>query len=193
MDQTEAVINKELTLSAKVENAAADAKVVWASSDEKVATVADGKVTPVADGTATISATVGTAKAECKVTVDKTAPAIEKGEVADYKTLKVTFKEAGKAADGAKIEVFKDGSTKAMTDVTATVAEDGLTATVTAEKFAVAEYTVKFTGYTDKVGNAFADKTNTVNITKEESIAVNFKPVCETVGVETDEKKCRKI
>ena len=84
MDQTEAVINKELTLSAKVENAAADAKVVWASSDEKVATVADGKVTPVADGTATISATVGTAKAECKVTVDKTAPAIEKGEVVDY-------------------------------------------------------------------------------------------------------------
>ena len=189
MDQTEAVINKELTLSAKVENAAADAKVVWASSDEKVATVADGKVTPVADGTATISATVGTAKAECKVTVDKTAPAIEKGEVVDYKTLKVTFKEAVKAADGAKIEVFKDGSTKAMTDVTATVAEDGLTATVTAEKFAVAEYTVKFTGYTDKVGNAFATNTNLVDITKEESIAVNFKLVCETVGVETDEKK----
>lgn len=44
--------------------------VVWSSSDEAVATVADGVVTAVAAGTATITASYGTHKAVCTVTVN---------------------------------------------------------------------------------------------------------------------------
>lgn len=43
--------------------------VVWASSNESAATVADGVVTPVANGATTITATVGGFTAECAVTV----------------------------------------------------------------------------------------------------------------------------
>ncbi len=43
--------------------------VTWASSNEEVATVANGKVTAVAEGTANITATYGDFKAVCKVTV----------------------------------------------------------------------------------------------------------------------------
>lgn len=50
----------------------ADATVVWESSDEEVATVADGVVTAVAEGTATITATIDgtTVSATCDVLVD---------------------------------------------------------------------------------------------------------------------------
>lgn len=44
--------------------------VVWSSSDEAVATVADGVVTAVAAGTVTITASYGTHKAVCTVTVN---------------------------------------------------------------------------------------------------------------------------
>lgn len=44
--------------------------VVWSSSDETVATVADGVVTAVAAGTVTITASYGTHKAVCTVTVN---------------------------------------------------------------------------------------------------------------------------
>lgn len=43
--------------------------ITWASSDETVATVADGKVEAVEAGTAEISATVGSSKAVCTVIV----------------------------------------------------------------------------------------------------------------------------
>lgn len=46
--------------------------VVWASSDEAVATVSpEGKVKAVAEGEATVSVTAGDVKAECKVVVEK--------------------------------------------------------------------------------------------------------------------------
>ena len=49
---------------------ATDKTVTWTSSDEKVATVADGKVTAVANGTATITAATKNGKtATCTVTV----------------------------------------------------------------------------------------------------------------------------
>lgn len=50
---------------------AADKTVTWTSSDEKIATVADGKITAVAPGTATITATAGGKSATCTVTVAK--------------------------------------------------------------------------------------------------------------------------
>ena len=60
------------TLTATVTPENATDAVVWSSSNEKVATVADGVVTAVAEGTATItaaSASDPTIKAECVVTV----------------------------------------------------------------------------------------------------------------------------
>ncbi len=48
---------------------ATDPTVTWSSSDEKVATVANGKVTAVAAGSATITAKAGDKSATCMVTV----------------------------------------------------------------------------------------------------------------------------
>lgn len=56
---------------------AADKTVTWTSSDEKIATVADGKITAVAPGTATITATAGGKSATCTVTVAKEAQIIK--------------------------------------------------------------------------------------------------------------------
>ena len=50
---------------------ATDPTVTWTTSDESVATVADGKVTAVAPGTATIMAQAGEKTATCAVTVEK--------------------------------------------------------------------------------------------------------------------------
>lgn len=65
-------IGKTGKLTATVTTGAEDKSVTWSSSDEAVATVADGTVTAVAEGNATITAAVkdGT-KAECAVTVKK--------------------------------------------------------------------------------------------------------------------------
>lgn len=58
------------TLAATVEpETASDKTVTWSSSDETVATVADGVVTAVAAGTAAITARAGDQEAVCTVTV----------------------------------------------------------------------------------------------------------------------------
>ncbi len=59
--------------------------VVWASSDETVATVSpEGKVKAVAEGEATVSVTAGDVKAECKVVVEKKKAAATGWAVGDY-------------------------------------------------------------------------------------------------------------
>ena len=95
LDKTEAsmtVGGETLTLTATVAPANATNKTVtWTSSDESVATVADGVVTAVAAGTATITATAtnGTAdtsddfSATCEVTVSTTVTANE-GATGEY-------------------------------------------------------------------------------------------------------------
>ena len=74
LDKTEAALNigETLTLTATVApDNATDQTVTWTSSDETVATVADGVVTAVAVGTATITVTTtdGAKTATCAVTV----------------------------------------------------------------------------------------------------------------------------
>lgn len=61
---------QSFTITAEVQpENATDKTVVWTSSDESVATVADGVVTAVAAGNATITAASGDASATCEVTV----------------------------------------------------------------------------------------------------------------------------
>ena len=70
---------KTVTLTVTVTPSDTTDTVVWTSSDESVATVsAEGVVTGVKAGTAVITATAGSVKAECTVTVSKPAPAVTK-------------------------------------------------------------------------------------------------------------------
>ena len=76
LSATEATINvgatEALAVTAVTPDNATDKTVTWSSSDEAVATVADGVVTAVAAGTATITATANDGsgvKATCEVTV----------------------------------------------------------------------------------------------------------------------------
>ena len=63
-------IKDVLTLVATVEPADADDKTLtWTSSDESVATVDNGKITAVGKGSAVITASIGTLKVSCNVTV----------------------------------------------------------------------------------------------------------------------------
>ena len=93
LDKTSAEIEvgKTLTLTATVapENAT-NKNVTWASSDEKIATVADGVVTAVAEGTATITVKTedGGKTATCAITVTKAAEAPSLTLVVDPTTLK---------------------------------------------------------------------------------------------------------
>ena len=77
-ETAELSIDETLQLTATVapENTT-DKTIVWASSDEAVATVsAEGLVTALAEGTASITATCGDAVATCAVTVSKIAQTI---------------------------------------------------------------------------------------------------------------------
>ena len=73
LDRTSLALNpkeeEKLTVTFHPANAT-DKTVVWSSSDEKVAKVADGTVTAVAPGLATITARAGKATAECTVKVN---------------------------------------------------------------------------------------------------------------------------
>ncbi len=82
LDKTEISITEgeTATLTATVSpEDATDKSVLWASSNEAVATVADGVVTAVAEGTAKITVTTvdGEKTAECVVTVTKKAAPID--------------------------------------------------------------------------------------------------------------------
>lgn len=66
---------ESVQLEAKLENAPEGASVIWSSSDETVAKVSrTGLVTAIAAGDVTITASCGTSKAECAVSVAMAAP-----------------------------------------------------------------------------------------------------------------------
>lgn len=63
-----------LTVTVLPEDHTDEVVLAWTSSDETVATVADGEVTAVGGGTATITVTAGTLQATCEVTVTSDDP-----------------------------------------------------------------------------------------------------------------------
>ena len=79
LDKTELTLHptEKTALTATVTPADTTDAVVWTSSNDAVATVKDGVVTAKSEGTATITATCGSVKAECAVTVLPPVPASE--------------------------------------------------------------------------------------------------------------------
>ena len=75
-------IGESETLTATVmPSNATDKSVTWTSSDQAVATVANGKITAVGSGTAMITATTGNGKtAICRITVNAAIPEITQVE-----------------------------------------------------------------------------------------------------------------
>lgn len=68
----EMIIGETVQLSASVQPSNATEKTIsWATSNQSVATVADGKVTALAEGFSTITASCGGKSATCQVTVSK--------------------------------------------------------------------------------------------------------------------------
>lgn len=106
-----------------------DKTVTWSSADEKIATVKNGVVTAKATGTTKITATVGTHKAECTVTVNakltgiKVTPekvTVEKGQTAN---LNVAYLPADTTDD-------KTVTWKSENEKVATVDENGVVTAV---------------------------------------------------------------
>lgn len=71
LDKNNATLNvgKTLKLNATITPENMTNKLVWASSNQNIATVKDGVITAIAKGTTTITAKIDNIKAECKVTV----------------------------------------------------------------------------------------------------------------------------
>jgi uncharacterized protein YjdB len=89
---TSAVLGVKETKTLKVTGTST--KVQWTSSNQKVATVStSGKITGVGKGTATITATIGSTKKTCKVTVEK--PSISKKSATLAAGSKLTLKMSG--------------------------------------------------------------------------------------------------
>lgn len=84
-------IGASRTLTATVIPSYAEDPVIWASSDEDVAVVADGVVTVVGVGTCTITATAGSVSATCAVSVSV--------ELTGYSKYKNTSFEAGTSSN----------------------------------------------------------------------------------------------
>ncbi|WP_055679872.1 Ig-like domain-containing protein [Secundilactobacillus kimchicus] len=145
-------IGKTVVLTATVApETATDKTVVWASSDDKIATVKDGTVTFVAAGTADITATVGGKSATTKVTVKTPVVAVTKitldpatASVEAGKTVALTAKvEPDNATDKTvawtssddKIATVKDGTVTGVVageaTITGTSADGKVTGTAT--------------------------------------------------------------
>ena len=106
-----------------------DKTVTWSSADEKIATVKNGVVTAKATGTTKITATVGTHKAECTVTVNAKLTGIkvvtvEKGQKAN---LNVTYLPADTTDEKAV-------TWKSENESVATVDENGVVTAVAGGK-----------------------------------------------------------
>ena len=116
---------------------ATDKTVIWASSNQSVATVAEGKVTAVAEGKTTITASSGGKSANCSITVskgtvdvtsvelNKTELALTEGEsetlVATVKPDDATDKTVTWSSSNESIATVIDGKVTALAEGTATI------------------------------------------------------------------------
>ena len=114
-------------------------KVVWGTSNSKVATVKNGEVTGVQSGTATITAKAGSLKATCTVTVKKPSITLSKTsltiQLGKSSTLKATVKGKSKtvtwkSSDSGVATVDKNGKVTGKKEgtVTITAKANGVTA-----------------------------------------------------------------
>ena len=118
VDKNETVMNKigdtvQLTVNVEPKDAG-NKKIIWTSSDPKVATVDEtGKVTALAEGTAVITATTedGSFTATCKVTVKASATEnTESTENTDAETVSAKQQEKNELALNAGLKVSQTGS-----------------------------------------------------------------------------------
>lgn len=66
-------------------------KIVWTSSNKKIATVKNGKITGVSKGKATITAQIGTLKAYCDIVVKKSSKPVKNNKPIDWTVFSVKF------------------------------------------------------------------------------------------------------
>ena len=170
-----------VTLTATVKDAngkeIASPKITWASDNTDAASVDDkGVVTGVKDGVANITAKVDSVTSDpCAVTVDGTAPKIDKAEVTGSQEITVFFSEAVK---GEPVVTVSNASATKL-EATAKLAEDGKSLVLTCAKaLEDGTYSVVINGLTDLAGNELA-KDATVSAAKEKSRIKEF--ICETV------------
>ena len=126
-------VGEALQLKATIQPESASQQLTWKSSNEKVATVADGKVVAVAEGSATITATTtdgSDLSATCVVTVnpvlatditlDKTEATLKVGETLQLKATvlpdNVTNKQVTWKSSNDAIATVSDGKVVAIAD-----------------------------------------------------------------------------
>lgn len=148
-------VGDKAKLTATVKPTDTTDKVVWTSSNEKVATVdANGNITALAVGTTKILATAGTVSAECTVTVeavkvtevklDKTAVSLKAGETAQLTATVLPDNAADKTvtwtSSSEKVATVVNGKITAVAagtaTITATAGGKSATCTVTVTKAA---------------------------------------------------------
>ena len=133
------VEGQEAELKATVKpDDATDKMVTWTSSDEAVATVADGKVNAVKAGTTTITAKAGAKEATCKVTVTAALVPVE--------SIKLD-KESLNLVEGAKATLTATVTPDNATDktVTWTSSDEAIATVANGEVTAVKEGTASIT------------------------------------------------
>ncbi len=130
LDKTEATVKvgETATLTATVapENAT-DKTVTWTTSDEKVATVANGVVTAVAEGTATITATTANGlTAACTVTVEKAAEDDDKDDEVVIEPVSTAYYViAAATGDTTTVDTSALSTSDKITGYKVTTAKDG--------------------------------------------------------------------
>lgn len=113
-------VNSNKTLTAVVNPNETLDTVTWQSSDPTVATVENGVVTAVAPGTATITATAGSAKAECVVSVYKveqpTPPAVDTEKPVEKPQAGLNDEKAPEILNETLNDIISKGENSPFTD-----------------------------------------------------------------------------
>lgn len=166
-------------------NTTDDKTVTWSSADEKIATVKNGVVTAKATGTTKITATVGTHKAECTVTVNakltgiKVTPekvTVEKGQTANLSVAYLPADTTDRKAVTWKSENENVATVDANGVVTAVAGgTTKIVATATANDKITAVCEVKVPIHTESIG---LNETEIIGLRKgdTEKLTVSFYP-----------------